>query len=521
MGAIANYRQQVERYEAEQQRPPVPVPLKKARPPIRFHRDFDAARIDRTTSAQPRPITTGDMELRNSLATMRAASRELERNNDYAKKFLHMVETNVVGKTGFTLKNRARDLSGVLDKRANDQIEAEWKKWCKRGNCTVDGLLSFLRVQKLVIRTTARDGEVLIRLVRGFKNPWKFAIQILEADVLDEQMNISDGPGQNLIKMGIEYDEWGKPLAYWIREKHPGDYFGGTKSPNTYKRVPANEIIHLFWTERPTQNRGIPWMRTAARRMYIAGEYEFAELIAARIGASKMGFYVPNPDGGADIVGDDEDEEGNPIQEAEPGIFEKLPSGYNDFKEFMPEHPNAVYPKFMKEVKRGFASGLNVSYNAIGNDLEGVNFSSMRVGTIDDRDAWKDVQNDFADDFLQILRAAWLEMLLLTNRTSLPYSKFEKFNEAEFHGRAWDWVDPEKDIDAALKAVDGTLSTLTDECASRGLDYEEVLEKRAAEIELAKKYKVPVNLSATAKPGPKEPAPAAPPAQGEDEGGEE
>jgi lambda family phage portal protein len=510
MGAVLNYHKQVERFEAETTRAVVPAPPTKGRPAVRFKRDFDAARIDRLTSQQPRPITTGDMELCNSLASMRAASRELERNNDYAKKFLHMVETNVVGKTGFTLKNRARDLSGNLDKGANVIIESEWKAWGKRGNCTADGLLSWTRAQKLIIRTIARDGEVLVRLIRGFKNPWKFAIQILEADVLDEQMNISDGQGRNLIKMGIEYDEWGKPVAYHLREKHPGDYFSSQKSTNTYKRVPANEIVHVFWTERPTQNRGIPWMRTAARRMNLAGEYEYAELVAARIGASKMGFYIPNPDGGADIVGDDEDEQGNPIQEAEPGVFEKLPSGYNDFKAFMPEHPTGNYGPFMKEVKRGMSSGLNVAYNSMANDLEGVNFSSMRVGTIDDRDSWKDVQNDFADDCLQIVRAAWLEMLLLTNRTNLPYSKYEKFNQAEFHGRSWDWVDPEKDINAANAAVRSCLSSLTDECAARGVDFEDVLEKRADEIALAKKYGVEIDLGGTTvKPGPKEVIPPA------------
>ena len=500
MGAVAMYRKKVDEHEASRAAAVVPVRR------VSRRRSFDAARVDRTTSQQPRPISTGDMELRDALASMRAASRELERNNDYAKKFLHMVETNVVGKTGFTLKSRARDVSGELDKAANDTIEIEWSEWCKRGNCTVDGLMSFVRVQKLVMRTVARDGEVIVRLIRGYKNPWRFAIQILEADVLDEMMNISDGPGQNLIKMGIEYDAWGKPVAYHIREKHPGDYFSSQKSAYAYRRVPASEIIHLFWTERPTQGRGIPWMRTAARRMYIAGEYEFAELIAARLGASKMGFYVPSADGGGggDVIGDDEDEEGNPIQEAEPGVFEKLPQGYSDFKTFMPEHPTGNYGPYMKEVKRGMSSGLNVSYNSLANDLEGVNFSSMRVGTIDERDSWKDIQRDFADDFLQIVRAAWLEMLLLTNRTKLPYAKYEKFNNAEFHGRTWDWVDPEKDISASLLAVGGCLSTLTDECAARGLDFEEVLEKRAAENKLAEKYGVKIDLTGSATLAAKE-----------------
>jgi lambda family phage portal protein len=505
MGAIYNHYKHVREWEGKALVPYSPKPVKHAR----LRRNYDAAAYDRLTASFLAPNTTGDAELRSALPVLRARSRELERNNDYAKKFLHMVETNVVGKTGFTLRSRARDKSGELDKKDNRTIETEWREWCKRGNCTVDGLLSFLRVQKLVIRSIARDGEVLVRLIRGFKNPWRFAIQILEGDYLNEGLN-DNTQGKNRIRLGIEYDSWGKPVAYWIRKQHPGDVISLGSGFNEYERVPVSDIIHVFWTERPTQGRGIPWMRTAARRMNVAGEYEYAELIAARIGASKMGFYIPNEEGGADIVGDDEDEVGNPITEAEPGIFEKLPSGYKDFKAFLPEHPVTGYGAFMKEVKRGMASGLNVAYNSIANDLEGVNFSSMRSGALEERDSWTDIQNDFIDDFLQIVRAAWLEMLLLTNRTTLPYSKYDKFNQAEFNGRTWDWVDPEKDINAALSAVDGSLSTLTRECAARGLDYEDILEERASEIKLAEYYKVPVNLSGSAiKPGPKEPAKAA------------
>ena len=510
MGAVANYRKQVEQFEAAQPRIVAPVPLKKGRPPIRFRRDFDAAKIDRITGAQPRPITTGDMELRNSLASMRAVSRELERNNDYAKKYLSMLEIGVIGKDGFTLQNRARDLSGVLDKKANQIIEAEWKLFCKKGNCTVDGLMSFLGAKKVVLRSTARDGETLVRIVRGFKNPWKFALQLLEGDVLDEQLNISDGPSQNLIKMGIEYNEWGRPIAYHIREKHPGDYFGSQKSANTYKRVPANAIIHVFRPERPTQGRGIPWMRTAARRMNILGEYEYAELVAARIGASKMGFYVPNPEGGADIVPDDEDEEGNPIQEAEPGVFEKLPSGYNDFKTFMPEHPTGNYGPYTKEVKRGMSSGLGVAYNGLANDLEGVNFSSLRSGVLEERDNWREIQNWFIESFVDQVRAAWLEMLLLTNRTNLPYAKYDKFNAAEWRGRSFDWVDPEKDINADLAAIRGGLKTRSQVVAERGMDLEDIYEQLEEEEKLAKLYHLNLDMGGTAiKPGPKENQPEA------------
>src|SRR5574343_917119 len=148
-------------------------------------RDYDIARIDRLTNTWKAPITTGDTELKASMAVARARSRELERNNDYAKKYLQMCEINVVGRAGFTLQNKARDFNGRLDKAANDLIETEWWKWGKKGICTVDGRLSWLGVQKLFIRVVARDGEFLALKVRGFDNPWRFALQILEPDLLN------------------------------------------------------------------------------------------------------------------------------------------------------------------------------------------------------------------------------------------------------------------------------------------------------------------------------------------------
>jgi len=225
MGAILNYYRQLQQFgqPKTEERPAPAIDL--AQIIQAPSRSYDIARVDRLTSSFLAPISTGDAELRNALAVARARSRELERNNDYAKKYLGMCEINVVGRSGFTLKNLAKDPNGKLDKTANDQIEWEWWRWGRKGNCTVDGKLSFLGVQKLFIRTVARDGEFLARKIRGYKNPWRFALQILEADVLDETYNQEAGNGRNKVRLGVEYDEWDRPVAYHLRRKHPGDAY--------------------------------------------------------------------------------------------------------------------------------------------------------------------------------------------------------------------------------------------------------------------------------------------------------
>ena len=460
-------------------------------------RDYDISRIDRLTNTFKAPITTGDTELRNNSALIvaRARSRELERNNDYARKFLKMCEVNVVGRTGFTLQNKARDPNGKLDKFANDLLEKEWALWGKKGNCTVDGRYSWLRVQKLFIRSVARDGEFLARKVRGFKNPWKFALQILEADLLNENYNVDATSGKNKIRMGIEYNEWDRPIAYHLRKKHPGDSFLSLGNNTEYERVPATEIIHCYVPERSTQGRGIPWMGTAARRLNQVGEYEYAEVVAARLGASKMGFYEKtDPTGMVNYVGDDKDEKGNPITEAEPGIFETLPDGYK-FSAFLPEHPTAQYSAFIKGSLRGVSSGLGVSYNSLANDLEGVNFSSMRVGAIDERDGWKDMQQWVIEDFITQVFEAWLEMTLLTSRTTLPYAKFDKFNSPDWRGRIFDWVDPEKDINAELSCAKAKWKSDRQIVLERfNMDLEDLYEQISEDQKLKDKYGIKSDL---------------------------
>jgi lambda family phage portal protein len=475
-------------------------------------RDYDIARIDRLTAGFRAPITTADVELRASLSTARARARELERNNDYARKFLKMCEINVVGRNGFILQNKSHDPGGKLDRVANDQIENEFWAWSKRGNCTVDGKYSFLGVQKLFIHSVARDGEFLARLIRGHKgNPWRFALQILEPDILNETHNVPASDRQNKISMGIEYDAWGRPVYYHLRKKHPGDGYGA----GDYERVPAGEILHAYMTDRATQGRGMTWLHTAARRLNQIGEYEYAEVVAARLGASKMGFYEKtDPTGLGQYVGDEQDAAGNPISHAEAGAFEVLPAGYK-FSSFLPEHPTAQYGAFIKSSLRGAAAGLGVSYNSLANDLEGVNFSSMRVGSIEERDHWKTIQAWMIEDFLNPVYEAWLAMLLMSDRSKLPFSKFDKFNAPDWRSRTFDWVDPEKDINAELACVRARWKTERQVVMERfGMDLEDLYEQISADNKLKEKYGITsdfgetvgkLKLSAAASDNPSEP----------------
>ncbi|OHB71324.1 MAG: phage portal protein [Planctomycetes bacterium RBG_16_43_13] len=446
-------------------------------------RNYQAASIDRLTADWALSYRSADEELRYSLATMRSRSRDLARNNDYARKYFKMCVANVVGPTGITFQNKSQNSSGKLDKKANDIIEEAFFLWSRKETADVSGRLSHLDQQKLFIETVARDGEVLVRMVKGFKNEFSFALQFLEADYLDENYNeeLRDG---NYIKMGIEFDKYQRPTAYHILTKHPGDATY-CRHGRTYERIHAEDIIHGFVVERPGQSRGVPWMHTAMTRLNMIAGYEEAELVGARLGASKMGFFT-SPDGDG-FMGDDVDDKGSIITDAEPGTFNQLPRG-TDFKEFDPTHPAGNFPFFIKAMLRGVASGLLISYNSLASDLESVNYSSIRSGGIEERDQWKINQSWMIESFCQPVFEGWLRMALLSGAIPLPTDKFTKFNSPHWNVRGWQWVDPLKDVKASVDAINNGLKTRSQVVAEQGFDLEEVFEQLKQEEELAATY---------------------------------
>lgn len=446
------------------------------RTPRRRRSVFQAAATGRLTAGWKADNLSADRELEQSLRLMRARCRERARNDDYAKRFVRLITRNVVGSAGIKLQVKSRDPNGRLDEQANDILESAFSQWARRGNCDVTTRLSWRDAQKLYVQTLATDGEVIVRMVNGWRrNDARIALQFIDADLLDENRNEDLRDGRQ-IRMGVEVDAWGAPTAYHLLTSHPSESY--SRNGQRYIRIPAEEIIHDFLQERPGQTRGIPWMATPTWRMHMLAGYEDAEIVAARAGASKMGFFT-RADDGTGFEGE-EDEDGEIPMEAEPGTFSHLPAGVN-FQQWDPSHPNSGFHDFHKSVLRGVSSGLDVSYNALANDLEGVNYSSIRAGVLEDREAYKDLQGHMIEAFCDRVYSKWLDGWLLNPDTPLPASRRFKFDAATWQGRRWDWVDPQKDQQANEQAIASRLKSRSQIIRESGRDPAEVWEEIAEE----------------------------------------
>jgi len=185
---------------------------------------------------------------------------------------------------------------------------------------------------------------------------------------------------------------------------------------------------------------------------------------------------------GADEVLDD----GSLVQNLEPGQIEILPSDW-DFQAVDWNHPNQAFKDFEKAILRGIASGLDVSYNYLANDLEGVNYSSIRAGVLDERDVWRDLQIFLKEHFLDRVFENWLEMALLSGNLNLSFKDFNRLNNPTWQFRGWEWVDPLKDMQANILAIKAGLKSASDVVSQMGFDYEEVLLQLKREKDLREK----------------------------------
>lgn len=460
-------------------------------------RNFAGANVNRLTGDWLATLRGADEEIRKDVRMLRARSRDLARNNSYFKEYLRLLVTNVLGDEGIKLIARNSFGSGRPRSNQNKKIEAAWDAW-KKGRVTVDGRLTYHQASCLALRTLAQDGEVIVRLWRGFpRNPHGFAIQFLDADTLDDTYIIGPGPGHNEVRLGVEIDLVGAPVAYWFRDR-----IGMNGAFGPRYRVPADEILHIYDHDRVNQTRGIPWCHSIMLPVGMLEGYEEAELVAARMGASKMGFITnAAPEGEGNI--DPETGEVLPptpiSMEFNPGSIEMLSAG-QQYVENDPTHPTTAFPTFVKQILRKIATGLGVFYNMLANDAEGVSYSTARTFRLIEIDKWRSIQKFWIEQFEAPLYAEWLGMAMLAGTVQVGTYDKTKYLDVMWQARGFDWVDPEVEAKAVKLELDNRLTSRTRVLAERGLDFETILMECSEEKKLADAYGVSLEVVPIAPP---------------------
>ncbi len=449
-----------------------------------MQRAYGGASNDRLNNYWNALNTSADSEIITSLRPLRSCARQLVRDNEYAKNAVRIIQNNVIG-GGIGMQAQVSTAGGKLMDSINTRIEESWEEWCDRSSCHVAGLLNFSDLERTIMGMLATDGEVLIRKVHqafGESNT-PFSLEVIEADRLVDQWSTSFAPNGNMIRMGVEIDQWMRPVAYWMYPNHPGDMqFASSFVASRFIRVPAEEIIHLYIIDRWPQTRGVSWFHTSITGLGDIGGYEEAEIVKARATASVVGFIKAPEPFAADGV-----QNGQRVRNFEPGTIEQLLPG-EDFVGFNPSSPNPAMDPFLRYMLRRTAAGIGMSYESLSRDYSQSNYSSSRLALLDDRDLWRVLQGFVIRNFRKPIHREWMTASVLGGDLAIPdfYTNKAKYQKVRFKPRGWSWIDPSKEVAAYKMAVRCGFMTVGDviDKTADGADYEDIFKARKQELEM-------------------------------------
>jgi lambda family phage portal protein len=420
-------------------------------------RGYEGASRGRRMANWKAGSTDANTEAASAGNRLRDRSRDLVRNNPWAARAVQVIASNTVG-------------TGILPQAKNKRLQALWEMWGDTLACDADGRHNFYGIQALVMRSVVESGECLVRR-RGRRIedglPLPFQLQVLEPDYLDIH---KDGPipGGYMIQ-GIEFNQVGKRIAYWIYTDHPGNRTGLALASRS-TRVPAEDVIHVYRVDRPGQVRGVPWGAPAIVRLRDLADYEDAQLLRQKLAACFTAFVYDNDIGAGD--------NNMPLAESlEPGAIEILPSG----KEITFANPPAAegYGEYTANVLRAVAMAYGVTYEALTGNLSNVNFSSGRMG-------WIEFHRNIE---------CWIWQMLVPQLCGGVWSWFTQAAsmmqydtaEATWTPPRREMIDPSKELKAMNTAIRSGLTSLSESIRRLGDDPEQVLTELAADLRMLDK----------------------------------
>lgn len=457
------------------------------------------------------------------IETLRERTRDLIRNDGAATGMLGTIVRNTVG-TGVRPQSRVDGVALGLDKKQVREFqrtaEAVFRRWMPFADARHE--LDFFGLQRLICRSFNENGDILIVIrnlplesTDGRRRPFSTAVELIEADRLGTPGGFPQRKNPDTgyeIRGGIERNPEGQAVAYWILNRHPGDYGFGvvvSRSASDYTRVPkydengVRRVIHLMDPLRIGQSRGVSGFAPVLSDYKDLQDVMEAERVAQRIAACfGLIHKTGNPYGTAEDMSSDSDDDGNQLESMSPGMVERI--GINDsIEQINPLRPGNNFDPFIMRCMRIIGAGQGVPYEATSMDYSQVNFASGRCARIDARVTFL-IQQDILSRAWQSVYEAVLEEAF-TLRMLPEFTRFnflrsrDLYTRASWIGPGYGYVQPDKEVAAAREGILLGTSTLAAECSLTGTDWQENLEQQQLEAEYRAELGLAPLLPAPAK----------------------
>lgn len=477
---------------------------------------YESSAHTRRTYGWNTPATTANSSLLPSVGLQRDRARQAVRNDGYAKGSIDRLVTNLIG-TGI------KPLSQAQEADFRVLVHAKFEQWTDESDA--DGVLDFYGQQSLVAREWLESGECFVRrrprlLSDGLSVPLQ--LQIVETEQLPLSYN-TILPNGNKIRAGVEFDQIGRRQAYWFFTERPDiDDF----NTGVWKRVSADNIVHVFDPVRAGQIRGVPLLSPALIRFLSIDKLDDATITREYIGNLFAGFV--KVDAGIGQEGTDRltglptvntGRDQRPTITMEPGTMQEL--GPGESVEFAdPPTVGQNYGEFIKQQLRGACAATGVPYEVVTGDLTGLNDRVMRVLLNEFRRrvmAWQHQVMVF--QYCRVVLAWWFDAAFLSGALPIPAAYAANpapWRATKWMPQGWPYINPVQDIEASRDAVRDGFSSRSAEVSTQGEDAEIIDQQNATDNARADTLKLKYDSdgrNAVNGKGVADPVPAPVPAQ--------
>lgn len=390
---------------------------------------------------------SADAEIYSAGQRLRDWARHLSHNSAIVKAVLDARVAKGIG-TGLRYEPMACDRKGRLLEGLNDAIRYEVERWAEAADVT--GELARAEVERLAWRDWDCAGELFARRVyRGrARDRLGYQLQLVRSELVPYGFVAQSGA-----QMGIERDEWGRPVRYWVYPQIPSGYLRWSMGSSALvpSPIPAAEMAHLRRQEEPDATRGVTLFHAVIFRASDIAEYQQSHRRAAR-GSANL-FASINRDMDIAQLSQDEADTGaakNEMDLNDLQILDYLKAG-ESLNFHAPSHPNQNAVEFVNQELRQFAAACRVAFSWIAYVFDRA-YAAQRTELIH---AWEMILEDraqFIRDFARpMLYREPLRIALLEGRISareLRRADPRTLYDVRIEGPAMPTIDPVSDRQA-------------------------------------------------------------------------
>lgn len=420
---------------------------------------------------------------------LRERARYEVNNNSYAFGVALTIANNVIG-GGPRLQILDVDGDGRENELARE-IEWAFDAWAQEIK-----LAEKLRAMRF---SRFQDGEAfaIIHNNPRLLGDIKLDISPIDCERVQAESSISDDPKD---VDGVMLDDWGNPVSYRVLNNHPGSGTGSdTTSATKYN---AEDVIHWFRRNTSEQHRGVTELASCLNLFALLRRYTESVVTAAETASDlAMVFTTDAPEDetsyqyGATTSSTSSSVDFPEIQ-FKKGMSLTLPDGWN-VSQLRAEQPTTTYADFKRELLGEIGRSLQIPVNIVAGDSAKYNYAS---GRLDHQEFQKQIRLDQAlcrnVVMTPIFRKWYEEWELVSGHRR---GKDEPIPACQWYFDGFEHVDPLKEANAQAIRLASGATNLMIECGKNGLDWEEVMQQRAREIELARSLGISETATSTGK----------------------